>query len=417
MENYVLCAVLILLLLLYLKINKWDFASPNVLFCAGFVVSSFFFAINTNNWNYTISYKTIGFILFGILFFDFGCRVGNRILVRTGNVNKSKGVYVNQKTLNAIVFSVIIVCFLVRIYDIKQITGSISLLSGALGMYRNSALTRMSNVIKICDALVSTIMIFESLLLIKKVFTKEKGISFPIIMLVLGMIYYVMSSSRIELIYVFTYLLVAYFFELKLQNIKVNFKVIKYVLISGFLLVVIFFGAGYLTGKSQVQVSVFDNISLYAGSSIGAFDIWVEKFQYSGQYFGSIIFYGISNILSLFGIHTSIISDPSITYINIGNMLHTTNVYTCLGELFSDVGIVGAYVILVLEGLISQVIYKKAKKTKSEGNNFYFCVYLYLSPIILLSSIAERYFTTFFTLSTIVFIFCISLLLNIQQDH
>lgn len=394
--------------------RRKEYVSPSVLFCSGFAISTLFSTLNVYNWNYSISPNTVFIILLSVLVFGFGCRLGNRISIRTEKkwINYNKNWSVRTNSLLFFLGLIVLLCCGVRIFDIIQTTKSSNLFSGAIALYRyNSAPSKITNIIKICDALVSSILIFVIIDIAKKN-SHTKYTHY--ILLVIGIIYYALSSSRIEIIYVFIYGIVAYLIELKVKNSKLNIHSIMLALKIGLLLLLIFFAAGFLTGKSQAQKSMFDNISLYAGSSIDAFDIWLNRVKHVGNYYGSITLIGISNLLSLLGVNIQVAGDPTLTYINIGNMLHTTNVYTCLAEYISDVGFAGSYIIIMILGMISQIIYRKALISRIMGKQKYYALYIYMAPIILLSSIAERFFSTFFTLSTIVFMICIKLLLSLQ---
>ena len=417
MNNFVLFIFLCLLFVLIFLYNNKDFSAPDVLFSSGFLISSFFFAINTNNWKYIIKLFTVGLIVLSIIIFFCGCRLGDKIVILHRKVIISNKIKINPKLFYIIILFLVLCCCVFRVLDIYESTHSLNILTGAIGLYRfNYHITKYSNIIKICDAVVSAIMVYEAMSIHNIVTNQLKDNIKSIVVLLLGLIYFALSSSRIEIIYVFAYIFVSYCISLRTNGNKINYKAIGYafsILISVF---VVFFIAGFLTGKSQNQISAFDNISLYAGSSIGALDYWLYKVNHVGMFFGSIIFSGISNFLSLFGHSLNLHSDPSITFINLGYMEHTTNVYTCLTELFSDVGFLWTYVIIFIEGFISRLIHKKALY-KYNKENIYLYVYLYLTPLIILSSVAERFFSTFFTFSTLIYLIITKFLINIQQEE
>ena len=406
MNNYLLFFILIAILFIYLYLNKWDLSIPGALFCVGFVVSSFAFMINTGRWNYVISGYTIFVIVISVLVFMLGSSFSTKIRVSGSNRHFSIFKFkIRKKNLTTIFIILFFLSFIVRILDIYYATGSLDILIGALGIYRfNPKETQFTSIVRLFDATVNSIVIYQIMKLVQKIIKREGKIKSQILFIILGLAYFALSSSRIELIYIFIYFAIAYYAGIKYHGKKINIKAIKTILFIIIGLYFVFFAAGYLTGKSQMQESVFDNISLYTGSSIGALDSWLKNNQSIGNYFGSTIFRGVSNFLSLVGIPLNLPKDPYIRFINLGNMPHTTNVFTCLAELLGDVGMIGMIVVLFLEGAFSGYVYKKAKLMYKQNKSSLFCIYLYLAPLILTSSISERFFRVFFTFSTVVFL-------------
>lgn len=413
MNNYLLFCILACFFLLIVWSNKRDLASPSSLFCLGFLTSSLFLMINTEKWCYYISGKTVFFVCASVLVFQMGCSFGKKIRVNTNRCSLSMNWVVNKKLLNVFIVVVIAISFIIRILDVYYATGQLNVFSGALHTYRfNPKETEFASLVSLCDAAMSSIIIFNVTILAEKTVFKRKQRLRNASVVFWGLFYYALSSSRIELIYIFIYYAIAYYFCIKSNNLRVDIKVIKTIVLIIILLYGVFFCAGYLTGKSQMQESVFENISIYTGSSLGALDKWLYETKHTGQYFGSVIFRGINNILSLMGIKTNFVRDPLIRFVNLGNMPHTTNVFSCIAELLSDVGSLGIFIVLFLEGTFSQMIYKKARIMYKKNEKYSMCVYLYLAPILVASSISERFFRVFLTMSTIVFLLILRFLLN-----
>lgn len=418
MNNYILFWILICFFIIIVWCNKRDLAAPGSLFCLGFLTSSFFLMLNTAKWNYHISGKTVFFVCASVLVFQIGCSLGKKIRINTNLLPAIMRLSINKRFLKIFIIVVIIASFVIRIFDVYYATGQINVFSGALYIYRfNPKETQFTSLVRLCDAAMAAIIIYNVTILAEKTIFRENRKLKNAGVVLLGVLYYALSSSRIELIYIFIYYAIAYYFCIKSNDMRVNMKTIRTILLIVALLYIVFFVAGYLTGKSQMQESAFENISLYTGSSIGALDKWLGENSETGQYFGSVIFRGISNILSLLGLPTNFVKDPHIRFINLGNMSHTTNVFSCIAELLSDVGSFGMFLILFLEGTFSQILYKKARIMYKKNEKYSMCVYLYLAPILVASSISERFFRVFLTLSTIVFLVIIRFILNSKNKE
>lgn len=418
MSNTFLFLGILLIFIVYTFVTKKDYSSPCILFCSGFLISSLFLMINTNTWKYTISGKTIFIVLSSLIVFGIGSFLAGPVKFSFSQSHTFVPILSKQskqKSIKTVLTTVAVICLLVRFLDLYLTIGSVNVFSGVLGVYRNlEDSSRLSSLISFCTPAISACVILMSVELVNKIRNKKKGIAFPIIIIILGLFYFALSSSRIEILYTFVYLIAYLLIVLKINNKKLNAKTVVIILVLSALLFVSFFLAGYLTGKSQNQVSMFDNVSLYAGSSIGTFDSWIRTYKYDGRNFGITIFRGLSNLLAWFKIKLPISYDTNLGFRSIGEMVHTSNVYSCLAELIIDVGYIGMLVILFFEGFLLTKLYKVAIKKFNYGKTTLLYLYIYLVPLITFSSIAERIFRTFLTISTLVFIFVIWFLNRLQ---
>ena len=188
------------------------------------------------------------------------------------------------------------------------------------------------------------------------------------------------------------------------RRFKIRFKTLIQLSVFAVAFYAVFFLLGFLTGKSQVQSSVFENISIYTGSSIGGLDRYIKSFHYHSENMFTTSFKGIYTLLGYLGIHIERVSKGvDVGYFQLGNMTHTSNVYSCYYNLLHDFSYFGSIVVLFFEGMIFQWIYKKSKRQLARRKITFFCLYIYVAPFIFLSSIADRFFAPFLTISTIVF--------------
>lgn len=420
MFNTFLFITLLLIFIFVLLKTKREISSPATLFTAGFLISSFFLMINTNNWSYSITSKTYTIVvsavvvfLLGSLLYSFVFRNNNspsNDFTRHSTTRIHKAKHLRTRS-HLIILCLIILCLIIRLMDLSLTVGSINIFGGVLNTYRHlDGRSRLASLISFCTPMLTACLIFETVELVEMFVEKQKKRLLPVIVVILSIFYYMMSSARIEMLYTFIYLLSFIFIALKHSRHKIGLRSTFIVISLAVLFFVSFFLAGYLTGKSQKQVSAFDNISLYAGSSLATFDDWLKTFSYDRNNFGMTIFRGIHNLLNLFGVKTKETYSADLGFRNIGTMLHSSNVYSCLPELISDVGFIGLYIVLFFEGFLSTALFSKTISEYKQGRHSLIYVYIYLTPVIAFSSISERYFRVFLTLSTLVFIIVVNFL-------
>lgn len=412
MNNFLLFIGFLILFLFVLKYNKNSITSPSVLFTGGFLVSSLFFYVNTPIWGYVISSGTVYFLLLGNVLFILGCMVKGKpqlgsLKYRSNGFNSLMSI--NDKISDSVFIAMLLVEMVgiwMRFRVLLYILGTMSIANQELGELRGSQIsTPYDTPIKIFFSIITVIVIYAIIVFLKRL-KNHKGISAKSIILMIGyFVFCMVSSSRIDILYLFLFIFVFYFViykndSLKNLSIKSIIKVVPFV--AAFFIV--FFLLGYLTGKAQKQESFFDNISMYTGASIGAFDSYCKTFQYTTDYLFSTSFQGLKTMLGYIGIQLSTYKDEFFgsNFVVLGNMTHTTNVYTCYYNIVHDFDKLGALIIIFAEGYTYQLIYSKARKDLATGNNTWFIFYVIIVPYIFLSSIADRFFGAFLTITSIV---------------
>ena len=415
MNNVILLLGCLILFVITYYLNQGRVLNPSVLITAGFCLSSFIFCLSYKTWQYEISDKTITYILCSLLFFCFGTRFGKRIKLeyKEGcNQSLNFGFSINRTGFIIICF-IEMIYIILRAYSIISTVGSLSLSTGVLGEYRTfSGTIRFDFPLKILAAIVGIIGAFTSMLLIDAIVGKKEK-KYYLITLILYFISNLLSSARIEAIYVFIYLFAAYFLVQNSENkTGISIKTIVIVCLAGFVLIRLFLSMGYLTGKTQIQTSAADNIYIYGGSSIGALDVYISSFDYDSSNFFTLCGKGIFTLLSYFGIKIGKTVSDGGGFILYGNMTHTTNIYTGLMYILHDFGYVGSMFVVFLQGCIYQIFYRKATKNLKSGRIAWTVFYIYITPYILLTSITDRFFTQQLTITTIVVIVSLRLIMH-----
>lgn len=403
--DFFLFGTFFLTFLLVYFIQKKDIVSPSVLFSLSFVASGLVFSLNSLIWNYELSQKTIIVIVLGIITLAAGSLLVN--LFHSQGIQKRPSVLINirkeDSTLMVVFCSIYII---LRVLDVYTTSGSLNIFGGGLGDFRDLSqeTSFYGKLVKLVDPVCysACILCMLSNALNKKAKINKKATYTPIILYFIGS---VLSSSRIGMIYIFLTLIVVSLIAERLykEDGKSNFKSHITMLVYLLLIVVLFFALGFLTGKSQNQVSLADNISLYAASSLAAFDDFLLSFRYDSSQFGSETFLGLSNFLNWFGLKSSAMAEKYTEYVALGDMSHATNVYSCFKPYLHDFNYSGLYLILFFEGVILQIWYNRANKRITQGRVSWMVFYAYLAPYIMLSAIAERFFACILTTTTLLF--------------
>lgn len=400
---YILFVGILILFFTSFFLFKKNILNPSVILCSVFLVSLFFSILNAKKWGVTFHLNTTLIILGTIIVFI----LGNSIVYLLPKKNK-KIVNLEEKILiNTPSFKLLIlinIIFLILLYKYFQEIYKLSLIGGNPGGYnlmlfyaRNAKLNFYNegrfltfgvyfgkSVSYICFFIFSYLTIFE------KFKIKNLFLLFPTI-IYCGFI--ILSTGRTEFIYLLVYMLVV-FFILYQQKYKFNQKITKKIIVYGILSLLIFFVifslAGLLTGKTQTR-SIFEMISIYAGTSIPSLDIYLNSPKVSNTYFGENTFFGIYNVLRKFGYKIQLLYVP-YEFVYFGGIM--TNIYTAIRRYYEDFGIEGLFLITFLLGLFYGIFFYYASYKK---NNFFililyanFCFPIFEFPI------EERFFMILF---------------------
>ena len=406
MANLLLFAFCLIIFLVVFIYSKRSFCAPRLFFSLSFMLSSFLFFLNTGKWHYVISDGTFLFIVASVIVFLSGS-------ILLGKKEKSRVIVHNNVRIGTIAF---ILFGLIEIAGIAfQVLNYLSVLrysvTGDFSALREYDVELPYEIyLKFLTPSITGIALFGIADLFNRCGRKNgrrniKRFIRPIILLIGFFIYCALSSSRIEIIYLFVYFFV--FYNLALKNDRrpiLNPRLVLVLSIGAALLIATFFGLGFLTGKSQKQESVFDNISIYACSSIGALDCYMnEHFKYDISNMFTQTMKGVYNFLPYLGITKELDVSGEVNFVQVGDMSHATNIYTCLRTPLHDFNYFGSLIFIFIEALIYNAIYKKARRAK-KVTDVSFVLYLYVAPFILMSAVSERFCTSFLTITTIVFI-------------
>ena len=401
MANFFLFAFCLIIFLVVFFHSKWSFCSPRLFFSLSFLLSSFLFLLNSSKWHYVISEGTLFFIIASILVF----LLGSNLHEKKGNPGDLVNNNVRIGTIAFLLFGLLELAGIAfQVLNFLSVLGNLA--SGDLSALRGEDVELPYEMyLKFLTPSITGIALFGIADLFNRNGRRKVELFKPIILLLGFFVYCALSSSRIEIIYLFIYFFVFYNMAFKNdKRPKLSPKLISRLSIGAALLIAAFFGLGFLTGKSQEQDSVFDNISIYACSSIGALDCYIkEYFKYDISNMFTLTMKGVYNFLPYLGITKELDVSGEVNYVQFGDMSHSTNIYTCLRTPLHDFNYIGCLFFIIIEALVYNIIYKKAKKAKNV-TDISFVLYLYVAPFILMSAVSERFCASFITITTIVFI-------------
>jgi oligosaccharide repeat unit polymerase len=415
MLNYLFLAFMILLWLLIFKIFKNDFCSPSVIFATGFFISSFVFVINTTTWDYVLHCNTIVIICSSVVTVFLGelfARATSTKSIRN-TINFQSECKSNQmlavfcfKRSTIFFLGILIAIFIVaQLRDINYIKSLYGQGDYFLDSYRQlKGYTSLGVYGKVMDVVALSVGYISILAYSNGLIHKRRCNTRYLILLVLCIIYFALSSNRMTIIYFFLSFLILWL----IQNAYINRW--KYISKESFnkmlktagLLVLMFLLLGNLTGKTQSQDSLFQIVSTYVGSAIPAFDIWFQNFNYDISNFGERTLIGITNLFNYVGIDIVLTGERNLPFVASGKM--KTNIYTGLRALINDYNYLGMYMILFFEGAIFYRLYLRCKRDLSKGRFTFVLLYAYIITLFALTSIAERIIVTLFTITTVLFV-------------
>lgn len=407
--NFWLLMILSIELVLNLLSNK-DILRPSVLFNSGFVFAAIILAINTKNWEYNISCKTLLIVCTAQVFMYLGELLGRKIKLSHHRIvienHKIKATKKNREREN-LYFSVGIVLsialILVRLIGINRSFSSYGQGDFLFSNYRAYGIEDNSSNfgLKMLEIFnySFTYFFFNKYCYEKGKYGKSKAKY--LLFLFFCLLSCVLSSARSMMMHVvFSCTMIWLLTNRQVHgNIRISVnakKRIIYILIIGLLTFSIL---GYLTGKTQT-IGFKDSIYVYSSGGFLALDTFVKNFDGNSN-FGFYTLSGLTRVLELIGINVSY-NVPYFshgTFLSIGKV--TTNIYTCFRNYLFDYGYFGTQFIMLIFGFIFGMFYRATiYKDKLEARQY--TVYSMLIFYLFFSFITERVFSQILTATMII---------------
>lgn len=174
------------------------------------------------------------------------------------------------------------------------------------------------------------------------------------------------------IVFLFAVIYYLHFFKEKVKRFSFNKMAgtIKKMVFAVVIFFVLFQLMGITTNKTGNRSTV-DMLYQYSGSAVVALDRSIENYEYDGRFFGEESFYGLYGFLNALGadIPNEILHLP---FVDVGEG-QRTNIYTSLRTYLYDFGYLGMYIVQLLLGVVSAVMY--AILYRMDGQPIYMLVY------------------------------------------
>lgn len=419
--NFCLTIILLLLSKTSYHINNKCILGPSFVMSASMCLSSLIVTINTTYWNYSVSLETLLIITLSVISF----MIGNTI------VNQSKTNYCFNKNINVnnvffkktniihvfllLAFSVVV--FIYVFYTQHSRGAAIGMgqdLSSVIQANRyylqnesNILMKLLLSAVKVlCEITIIRYFVF------KNMYKKKTSSLFLIIMLVVTLLNFMMTTNRTEIISISSFvlfsLLYSKYIHYKWSKEALNIKIILKIILILFVALLIFRLLGYLTGKSDLY-TFYDNICIYIGSSIVCFDKVITGNNIAFPYgYVPQIFGGYTIFLNMLGFNVEIdnLVWPHQYWDN-----GASNLYTSFFIYYVNYNVLGLLIIECFLGMIYGYIWKKVYLNRFSwvGVTIYGSILFYY---LAMTPIYERFFTHFFTVTTLLEIIFMYIYLN-----
>lgn len=393
---YLLLVLLVALILIEYILSRRDLLYISLMSTLSFTFALVIVIVNFN-WEYEMSIEAF-FIFLGAFIIIFIGEHLTRSFFKTPKKRYGVKSY-NQVNINKIVYigTVIFMAIsaFVYVYGIIRI-GIMTLSSGVvgddrsiLGAYRYAAIREGNSGTKIAEFLcvISECLAYSYMLLFISN-RKRKKYLIPIGLYLISIVFSTGRSSIIK--FAIVTLVLYYLLETrpKGQTIKFEKTMFKIVLIGS----VVFISLGTLTGKSNLYANFFENISMYTGSAIPAFDDYLSEYKIVTNSFGSETLWGINNFFLKFGINLFGTTNNYLPYIYLPYMNHSTNIYTFLRRPYNDFGLIGLFIVLLVISIVYTKIYLKIINNSYKNYTFSILMFATLYYPIFLSFTDFRFF-------------------------
>lgn len=403
-------AFLMLILLIAFTITAYyfggrSFVSPWFLMCAIFLFAYVLLLLNYRNWNVNINGIFIIYIISAIVAFGGGCAIvnflGKPVYVKNGGVKVD---YLGKviKTKYPVNFFLLLTLLLSCVYIFKLLldVGTGGTFTDKLRrIYELGSECSPGFIFTQCREIITAIAYINTFRIIIRVYTRKDSISFIklLIPIIAFFVVILISTERnFFLRYAIYFLCVWILIYKETHNQKyINLKIFAQVLLFLVVIVLMFF----IMGKAkQYKSDFFKMISIYAGSGLNDFNLWIKEFNESllfGKSTFTTFLSSFGTILKIFGINlqgTVSQFDPFIEYVSPNGYLYSSNIYTSLRPYIEDFGYLGVIFIPFLIGVFYQWLYNRASK-KAFG--LAWVLYALLVYAIIYFPIGEQLFRRF----------------------
>lgn len=390
------------------KSDDGNLISPRFLLCVALIASYCIVLFNYGNWDVHINGKFVLYVSTAVAAWILGGALVKMLMRKKAAIiagGRLPLYAANIKYKYPVNVFMLLSVALTAVYVLKLLSdaGGGSLAERLRSIYDNTVengytpgfIFNQMLEIAIAVAYVNTFRLFQ------RIFSRHDKISIvklliPIAMFLIAVL--VTTDRNILLRYaIYLACLYALFFYENRRFKNMNAAILRRVAVMVIIVVIAFFVMGL---AKQYKSSFFDSLSIYGGSGLYNFNLWLENTG-SGSTGGGSETFGtfirvVGNLLGRIGIKLDISYvgrfDEFITFQSPTGYVYRSNIYSALKPFVADLGYFGAIFFPFLLGMFYQWLYLRAKRYKYKFSWAIYCMLLY--PIIFFP-ILEQLFNRF----------------------
>lgn len=404
----------ILLVIEYLFIFKKNIANPSIIFNAGFFLCALFLTYFDKTWMVTIHEETFILVLGGNIAFFCGSYMGYKRYYTNPQIvgkpykwiNHDKSPFVPIMTNRLkILFALQILNAGIKVYLLTSFYGMGSLSANLFAhteamktgegelMTFPKGLGFVSNTIDIAATLTPILL---GLYIVKKRVYKAQY-KWLLINFIAGAIFSLLSSGRTFMLYFIISFFISYIMALSSMNRNVSIKNYVMYFLVGYAFLYSFQEVGRLIGREDSgDTPIEQTIGVYCGAELQNLDNLIAhpSMMPSPKHWAEQTFNIVYSDLEEMGYVKSVSSLRDYHPFQVANGYGIGNVASCMQSYYFDFGLLGAYIVCFVLGLLMQVIYAKAQYSKKffDSGVLTISVILYglFSPAIFMSFFSEQ---------------------------
>ena len=421
----------VLFLQAFILSNK-DILAPTCTMSIVFIISTFACILNIDNWNINFSIETTLIIILGLLSFFLA------ELSIIWRYRYKKLCYYNLKKLIANDFSpidfsltVIMLLFIVNIatsvwyyQEITRIVGAYNFFSGNIlhsfrvvstneqfsGESINFFLNQILKFVK--GESYALLYIFIRNMFVGSIHKKKNIVL--LLTLIASIVPTILTGARggiLQLLSAAAIFIYIVWHQKLGWDRNLSYKFLKWSILALIVFAPIFYFSTFWIGRT-INTELFSYLSIYVGSGIEGFNLYVGDRVSTPRYFGEETFLGLRGVLQSWGL-AGYVGTPFLEVRSMNG--HLTNIYTFFRRPDHDFGLLGMCIFTFLVSfLLSIIYYKEVKFGDYRKNTTYVLTYGYLYYWIIYSSL-EQWSQTIISLTMLMPIFFMIFTYNILR--
>lgn len=404
---YALLAFVIVMFIFVYWFQK-NFMAPMSLFLGSFLLSLGLIALNVDNWDVTISDRFTIYILTAILFFGVGCFLAEflsdafgksnvwAVIIDKYSLQKETGIIAERYPAFILAFFSVFcaIGYILFMISSVEFNSDIPVLLARIytSFTQGGSHSIGSTQLKEIVVAIAKITIFEILLerYLKKSQSSKFMLAIPVACFICCAI--VSTDRNIFLRGVLYIMCLWVFFETAKEKLcihAVNIKILKRLMICVLVTACAFFGIG----KMKNATSSFDRmISIYGGSGLYNFNLYVENYPDKNLQFGADTFSEFSKTLKTVFLNERSFEmpfDEFIQFTSTSGVWYSSNVYSAFRPYIHDFGYGGMITYPFVLGILFEALYIQTKRYKY---GIWWILYSLSMYSLVYTSILEQFF-------------------------